>query len=143
MTEAQKQKANQNKIEEDEVEQARLKREEEMRAMKKKLMTMVEEVVERQNEKDELLKFESFQVETSTRRVFGEMLNFYKERDDRNEIEINKAKDITDKCKNKVEGLEKMVKQVMNAKEETDKLRAQIVKLVSSIIYQLFLTASL
>ena len=78
--------------------------------MKKKLMAMVEEVVERQNEKDELLKFESFQVETSTRRVFGEMLNFYKERDDRNEIEINKAKDITDKCKNKVEGLEKMVK---------------------------------
>ena len=143
MTEAQKQKANQNKIEEDEAEQARLKREEEMRAMKKKLMAMVEEVVERQNEKDELLKFESFQVETSTRRVFGEMLNFYKERDDRNEIEINKAKDITDKCKNKVEGLEKMVKQVMNAKEETDKLRAQIVKLVSLLLYQLSLTTSL
>lgn len=59
------------------------------------------------------------------------MLNYFKERDDRNEIDINKMKDVTDKCKNKVDGLEKMVKQMVDIQTETDKLRAMIRKQVS------------
>ncbi len=80
--------------------------------MRKRLYAMIEEVMDRQNEGNEMLKFESFQVETASRKVMAEMLSFYKTRDDKNDAEIQRVRDITDKCKHKVDAFESMLKKI-------------------------------
>lgn len=73
---------NQMQFETPEDQAAREKREAELEQLKSRLYECVEEILKRQNEKAENLNFESFKVETASRKAVQELLQFFTLRDE-------------------------------------------------------------
>ncbi|CDW82193.1 UNKNOWN [Stylonychia lemnae] len=115
--------------------EAKRKRDAELNQVKNKLYTYVSEIVNRQNEGNEVLSFESFQVETAARKVLKELIDYFIQRDEQWDKIVNQVKLTTDKYKGKVDAFEVILKKVQSVQFDTEGLFKRMSKIVR--IYKL------
>eukprot|EP00347_Sterkiella_histriomuscorum_P010925 403374407 len=107
----------------------KLQRDSEFQQMKSRLFDLVDEILDRQNEKAEVLNFESFKVETASRKVLSELLVYFQTRDEGHDKNLEQMKQTIQKYTGRVDSLEKMLKKVQSAQLDTEQISKKVNKL--------------
>ena len=71
--------------------------------LKEELMGYVNAIIERMDRADALKKFESFQIETASRKTFRNLTDHYKKLDDENKVKAEKISNVADAAKKRTD----------------------------------------
>ena len=66
-------------------------------------MGYVNAIIERMDRADALKKFESFQIETASRKTFRNLTDHYKKLDDENKVKAEKISNVADAAKKRTD----------------------------------------
>lgn len=91
----------------------------------------MEEIIERQDEAEEIRKFESFKIETASRKVLRELLEAFTLRDDKNHQSIKKLKDVVSVNNQKLAEFDSNLRKIKQVMLDTDSFDRRLSKLVS------------
>ena len=104
--------------------------------LKEELLGYVNAIIERMDRSDALKKFESFQIETASRKTFRQLTEHYAKLDTDNKARADKISTTADYAKKRTETQEQMIKKLQQQVLEIANLNKKLQVLVSANIPQ-------
>ena len=101
---------------------------EETRALKEKLLAEVEEIIDRQNRTDPSKLMETFQIETASRKVLRDLIEEFRSEGRGQNEKIKAIATEFDQHKQKVAGMDFLVKRLQSSTNEANKYGNRITK---------------
>ena len=105
----------------------------EVRDLKERLMTYVNDIIEAQQRVEPVQKFESFQVETASRRVLRELIeSFYDVQNQQNKT-VKEIRLTTDNQKKKIDLMDSVMKKIQASLSDSNTLAKRMSIIVSNL----------
>ena len=101
--------------------------------LKEELIGYVNAIIERMDRADALKKFETFQIETASRKTFRQLTEHYAKLDTENKARADKISTTADLAKKRTETQEQLIKKLQQQVLEIANLNKKIQMLVSAV----------